>query len=117
MREQKSRVIKAWVMLSIFVSMMALAVLHRHEAVADPAACCTECAHHVNHSHLTAGFSSIHDCLLCQFLTLNYIAAVAVALVLPAPNINAIIRRQSYALRYRIGGSRDSRAPPCLENL
>lgn len=117
MREQRSRVIKAWVLLSVFVSMTALSALHRHETVADTAADCIECAHHVHHSHLTAGFSSIHDCLLCQFLTLNYIAAAAVALAPAALNVSAIIRRQAHALRNRIGGSRDSRAPPCLENL
>ena len=91
MREQRSRVIKAWVLLSAFVSMTALSALHHHEAVADTAADCTECAHHVHHSHLTAGFSSIHDCLLCQFLTLNYIAAAAVAL---APETSCILHAQ-----------------------
>lgn len=117
MREQRSRVIKAWVLLSVFISMMALSALHRHEAVADTAFDCTECAHHVHHSHLTAGFSSIHDCLLCQFLTLNYIAAAAVALALTAPNVSATIRRNANALRNRTGGCRAPRAPPCLENL
>ena len=108
-----------WLLLIVLLSMQGLNAVHIHEPqlVEVEEVNCVMCAHHVHHSHLTAGFGNIHDCLLCQFLTLNYIAATTVALALPAPNVSAMIRRQANALRNRIGGSRDSRAPPCLENL
>lgn len=66
--------IKARVLLAIFVSTIVLSALHRHESVSTVAADCTECAHHVHHYHLATATTGIHDCLLCQFITLNYIA-------------------------------------------
>ena len=118
MQTSMRRKVSAWLLLSVFVPMMMLTALHHHQMVTGAAVECVDCSHHVHHGgHLSAGGTSIDDCLLCQFLTLNYIAAAAVALAPAASNVSAMIRRQANALRNRIGGSRDSRAPPCLENL
>ena len=108
---------KAWVLLSIFVTTMALSVAHRHEVAANPAADCAECAHHVHHSHLSAGSAYLHDCLLCKFISLNYVAATAVALALPAIHASATRRRQLQPLCSRISGSQCTRAPPCFGKI
>ena len=73
----------AWWLLSVFVSMLLLSGLHRHEAVVSAAADCMECAHHVHHSgHFTSAVDHVDDCLLCQFLHFVYTAA-AVTLLVP----------------------------------
>ena len=59
--------IKARVLLAIFVSTIVLSALHRHESVSTVAADCIECVHHVHHSHLATATTGIHDCLLCHY--------------------------------------------------
>lgn len=82
MRRQRKRVITAWWLLSVFVSMMLLSGLHRHQAVVNPAADCVECAHHVHHSgHFTAAGDNLHECVLCQFLGSPVIPATILAIV------------------------------------
>ena len=83
MYRQGKRIGLAWLLLSVFVSMMLLSGLHRHEAVASVAVDCVDCAHHVHHSgHITSLADHMADCLLCQFLSLVYTAA-AVAVLVP----------------------------------
>ncbi|MBQ8949133.1 MAG: hypothetical protein IJV25_06515 [Prevotella sp.] len=82
MNRQSKRVIAAWWLLSVFVSMMALSSLHRHQPVANPAADCVECAHHVHHSgHFTVAGNDVHECVLCQFLSSPVIPATLLAIV------------------------------------
>ena len=82
MKIQGKRVITAWWLLSVFISMMLLSGLHRHQTVANPAADCAECAHHVHHSgHFTMAADSLHECLLCQFLSSPVIPATILAIV------------------------------------
>ena len=82
MNRQSDRIRIAWVLLSVFVSMLLLSGVHRHEAVAGATVDCMECAHHVHHSgHFTAAIDHVDDCLLCQFLSLAYTAAATIVLV------------------------------------
>lgn len=72
----------AWMLLSIFVSMLLLSGVHHHEAMASMSADCMDCAHHVHHSgHFAASVDYPDDCLLCQFLHLVYTVAAATVLV------------------------------------
>ena len=114
MREQRSRVIKARVLLAIFVSTIVLSALHRHESVSTVAVDCTECAHHVHHYHLAIATTGIHDCLLCQFITLNYIAGTAVALVVPIVSRGVVANRLLQNVCGRIPSALSTRAPPCF---
>jgi len=82
MNRQGKRIGIAWLLLSVFVSMMTLSGVHHHEAVASAAADCMDCTHHVHHSgHLAASVDNLDDCLLCQFLHLVYTAAATTLLV------------------------------------
>ena len=82
MNRQSQRIGIAWLLLSVFVSMVLLSGLHRHEAVASAAVDCVECAHHVHHSgHFTTSIDHMDDCLLCQFLHLVYTTAAIIVLV------------------------------------
>lgn len=116
MRIQRKRIASAWLLLSVFLSMMMLSALHHHQAAAS-AADCVECDHHVqHHSHLTAGGETMHDCVLCQFLSLPYIPATAIAVALFAV-VNTIAPQRDLFLIVSDGGNaKSSRAPPVLRS-
>lgn len=82
MNRQGKKIGIAWLLLSVFVSMLLLSGAHRHEVVASAAVDCVDCAHHVHHSgHFSASVNHVDNCLLCQFLHLVYSVAAATVLV------------------------------------
>ena len=84
MKRQRKRIISAWLLLSIFVSMMTLSSVHRHQPIADSANDCKECAHHVRHSaHFTMAYEHLDDCVLCQFLNLIYTTTATLTVAIP----------------------------------
>ncbi len=82
MKQEFRRIGLAWLLLSVFVSMLLLSGIHRHEAVTSTATDCVECAHHVHHAgHFSILTSHLDNCLLCQFLQLVYTAAATTVLI------------------------------------
>ena len=57
--------------------MLLISSLHVHPAEAYAESTCAECVHHVCHGHLSQQASGMHMCVLCQILTLTYIATAA----------------------------------------
>ena len=79
MKKEVKRQLYAWLLLSVLVPMTALSALHVHDDCNDTVDVCSACFNHQAHSgHLSAGVDSIHDCVLCQFLSLSFVAATAV---------------------------------------
>jgi hypothetical protein len=78
------RQIFAWLLLAVFLPMQVLLSLHIHETPQTVDIACNDCVHHNCHGHLTTPASWVHDCVLCQFLTLPMLVAatVVVAVVL-----------------------------------
>lgn len=112
MRIQRKRIATAWLLLSIFVSMMMLTALHHHQPTANTADC-VECDHHVqHHSHLTAATTSMHECLLCQFLSIPYISATVIATMLFATIIRIVPRHRLVCIVNGGGNALSTRAPP-----
>lgn len=73
--------------------MLAFSALHVHGDVRLGAEECYQCSHHLHHSgHLSEGGISLHDCVLCQFVSTPYIAAVVLAFV---PLLYVCVQRQS----------------------
>ena len=84
MRKEGKRIVSAWLLLSVFASMILLSSLHRHEDVANTAVNCADCMHHVHHSgHLTIDSNHMDDCVLCQFLSLVYTPAASLLVAIP----------------------------------
>ncbi len=69
------RNIASWVLLAVFVPMLLISSFHIHES-SGGAYSCTECVHHVCHGHLAQQSVHLNDCVLCQFLTLTFVAAL-----------------------------------------
>ena len=113
MKRQRKRIISAWLLLSIFVSIMMLSTLHRHHPIADPATYCEACTHHVHHSgHFTTAYEHLDDCVLCQFISLTFVAA-AVAAVAVIFNVLLILYvPKQYAIYSTTRGCIVTRGPP-----
>lgn len=76
----RSRSLKAWLLLLVFVPMLVLSAIHVHESQDTPV--CDECAHHVSHaSHITVAGCQSFSCVLCQFISLTYFTAMATSMV------------------------------------
>ena len=84
------RHLASWLLLAVFLPMLVFSSLHVHEGAASQAAKeCTDCIHHRSsdgrlpskncHAHLTQTATWVHDCVLCQFLTLTMLTAAAAA--------------------------------------
>ncbi len=83
MRKEKARRRHIAIMLlTVYLSILSFSVFHVHHAGQWMANECQQCVNHVPHSgHLSASDGMSHVCLLCQFLSLNYVAATIVAFV------------------------------------
>ncbi|MBR1595134.1 MAG: hypothetical protein IJ726_07350 [Phocaeicola sp.] len=82
-KERLKRKISAWILLSVFIPMLIASSLHIHGGEVTMNDSCHECINHIPHSgHLIAGHMGLHSCILCQFLSIAYLAASSTAVVL-----------------------------------
>lgn len=72
------RTIASWVLLAVFLPMLVFTSLHVHSASYAADETCTECVHHQCGGHLTQQVQTLHDCVLCQFLSIPVVAAAVV---------------------------------------
>ncbi len=80
MEVKLKRHIATWVLLAVYVPMLVFSSLHVHSAASAAEAECADCVLHHCGGHLQQHSSSSHPCVLCQFLTLQFLA-VAIATV------------------------------------
>jgi hypothetical protein len=109
------RHIASWLLLAVFVPMLILSSLHVHErSVAAPEKECVDCVHHSCHGHLTQMASWTHDCVLCQFLSLTFVAFGVACLII----INKVVSLRRDAQRCNVNiaycGIVGLRAPPAF---
>lgn len=84
------RRLTAWLLLSVFVPMMVMTVLHSHESSASVVAC-ADCDHHVAHpGHFNIMGDHDCDCVLCQFTSIVFIGSAVVGIAI----LMAAARRQ-----------------------
>ena len=75
---------------------------------------CADCVHHSCHGHLTQTESWIHDCILCQFLTLSFVATAVVTLHIIKKVISSRIDTQQRNVCVAHSGIVGLRAPPAF---
>ncbi|MBO7470497.1 MAG: hypothetical protein J6T78_01405 [Bacteroidaceae bacterium] len=68
------RHIAAWVLLATYLPMLLFSSLHLHNDEGYGETTCAECVQHQCHGHLSQFSDGMHQCLLCQFLTLSYVS-------------------------------------------
>jgi hypothetical protein len=114
-KQRTRRHISAVVLLAIYLSVLLLSSVHLHPETALGMDACEQCVHHLPHGgHLSAGNGTAHDCLLCQFLSISYVAVAVAAVVFFANfrKLRYIASRPSDMLVVR--GFVALRAPPSL---
>ncbi|MBO6125903.1 MAG: hypothetical protein J6P55_08650 [Bacteroidaceae bacterium] len=78
---ERKRYIASWVLLAVFLPTLLLSSLHIHHESEANEISCNECVQHHCHGHLSQLSDSMHHCVLCQFLTLTFVAGSACAVV------------------------------------
>ena len=114
MKEGVRRKIASWLLLAVFLPMLLLSSLHTHEPEFQEEEC-AECVHHQScPGHLASGTLTLHECVLCQFLSLTFFATVTVAFIVRL--INECVYQDASTAHVRVyqGGPTALRAPPTL---
>lgn len=102
-------------MLSVFLPMLLLSTLHIHQEVQVVGDVCLECVNHTPHAgHLSFGVIHYDDCVLCQFTSLPFVAAVTVVLSLAALVCEAVFPLQLRHVRLVVCRVSIPRAPPVI---
>lgn len=106
------RRIMAQLLLMVFVPMLMASVLHIHHAEALPT--CDDCTHQVSHSgHIASTSAHSYTCLLCQFVSLPFVAAVVVRLVFYVVSPKATCQWLRAIVPVGVALSHPLRGPPC----
>ena len=115
MRISRRRRLSAWMLLSVFVPMLAFSLVHYHEKADSGGGVCVDCAHHVQHSgHFSAGSASFDDCLVCEFASLSYVkAAETVFSAVPAKS-EAVAEAFVRPVVHFVWNHQSPRAPPVI---
>ena len=109
------RHITSWLLLAVFVPMLLLSSLHVHESGVGTAETeCTDCVHNSCHGHLTQMASWTHDCVLCQFLSLTFVAFGVACLIIINKVVTLIIDAQRRNVSVAHVGIVGLRAPPAF---
>lgn len=111
-KANRKRKIVSWMLLAVFVPMLLLSSLHIHgyEQTGDDQ--CTECVHHHCGGHIGQQTLSLHECVLCQFLTLSFVAAVVFATVVFNKVCKTPMAQRQCDVHLDVCGIPTLRAPP-----
>ena len=114
MKNELKRQLSAWLLLSVFIPMTVVMALHVHpSACVDELMSCDACVHHLPHGgHLTANANHLHDCIICQVMTVGFLPAVSLTLSFFVSQICVPYENRSSLVVLRSGNATGSRAPP-----
>lgn len=116
MNPTTKRHIASWVLLAVYLPMLLVSSLHIHGEADAHETECAECVQHQCHGHLSQLLDGMHQCVLCQILTLTYVATAASVLLCYQSQRKAVYARyrQTPCLTYT--GFISLRAPPAVKN-
>ena len=103
-------------LLIVFVSMLTLSAVHVHRVEQLPV--CLDCAHHVSHGgHLASGVSHPNDCLLCQLVSVPFVAAQTSAILFFVSSCKACVSWLTTYVIESVVLLKQPRGPPCFSSL
>ena len=111
-KEDQKRSLCSWVLLAVFVPMLLFSSLHLHQDEQSAQAECAECVDHHCTGHLGQQSVSFHACVLCQFLSLPFLAVAVIALILSNKVRTRVFVSQQYRRQTALLGAISLRAPP-----
>lgn len=102
------------VLLVLYMTILLAGALHVHERVGQDFVC-QDCINHIYHNgHIAEASSSSGECLLCDFLSVTYIATCAILVALVAVIVVCTIKTSINKAHSCQRGVLSLRAPPCL---
>ena len=111
--QDKKRLWASRVLLAVFLPMLLFSSLHIHDYGTQAEAECAQCVNHLPHTgHLMAQDGAMHSCVLCQFLSLPFLAVTSVAVVLFKPVKTAVSSSSRSFIGIGTRGCVLLRAPP-----
>ena len=108
------RRIASWVLLAVFLPMLLLSSLHVHETPTGTQNSCEACVDHHCGGHFGQQTLPMHQCLLCEFLSLPILLAAVVAIVHCFRRVSPLFCIQINRRTHRICGVLVPRAPPVV---
>ena len=106
------RQICAWLLLAVFLPMLALSSVHVHRHADASVTQCADCLTHSCPGHLVVLDDPLGQCVLCQFLSLPYVAASVIAVIIYPDQHYKLPIVSSAAVLLRTCGVLSLRAPP-----
>lgn len=114
MKLTKKRQIASWVLLAVYVPMVLVSSLHIHKVDVSAETTYLKCVHHRCSGHLAQMPTTMHQCVLCQFLALTFVAVGAVSLLVlrKVVSVSIDVRRRKVSVAH--SGIVTLRAPPAF---
>lgn len=84
------------ILLALYLFILSASFLHNH-GIAGHVDYCQDCVSHVRHNaHIASAVPSLHDCVLCNFLSVTYTYApiLAFAVIVPVHRCRSIVTVQ-----------------------
>ncbi len=115
MKQMQKRTWAARLLLLVFLPILTFSSLHTHQYAVGVEGDCYECANHLPHGgHISLQTIHIHDCVLCQFVSLSFVAATTLVLAV-ARQVDIVLlftqTPQCLSAAYR---PHSPRAPPVI---
>ena len=112
-RHRLKRQIAARLLLVVFLPLLVLLSLHRHETQEATHSYCEACVQHVSHvEQMAVADFSIHECILCQFISANFLVGLDIVILSMVSGSMATLPNAVPGLPLVVKGVRQSRAPP-----
>lgn len=109
-RVKTSIVVRCWLLLVVYLSLVAASAVHVHRPVAE---LCGQCLAHAEHpAHIDSEDLAPHECLLCQLIAASYIGAATLALVLVLWTTTRLAVAPTRRVPLSVHGTALLRAPP-----
>ncbi len=113
MRLEQKRQLCAWVLLLVFIPMVATALFHVHSDCSETELTCQACVNHQAHAgHLSSATGHLHDCVLCQLMSTSYLVASFIILPILVARYRPLYAELATILQHAQRGIVGLRAPP-----
>ncbi len=115
MKQTQKRTWAARLLLLVFLPILLFSFMHTHQYAVSVESGCYECTNHLPHGgHISLQAIHIHDCVLCQFVSLSFVAAMTLVLVVARQVDTVLLSTQTPQCLSAVYRPHSPRAPPVI---
>ncbi len=113
--QMQKRTWAARLMLLVFLPILLFSFLHTHQYAVSVEGGCYECTNHLPHGgHISLQAIHFHDCVLCQFVSLSFVAATTSVLAVARQVVTVLLYTQTPQCLSAVLQKHSPRAPPVI---